>query len=360
MFCQTKAQFVFQHFQPLLAVTSNDIPLIGEKIPVPRFSEHTLKMLCHEFCSIQRGSPLIVDVPDVEFCDMIVVGDLAGSLHNLLALFTIFGLPPFKRYAFLGDFIAAGDSEDQEFSLEVFILLMSMKCLFPSHIILIQGSNESSEKQNKAHQKDHSLKQEVLQSYSMELWKTFAQAFTYLNIGMLSDINGYYFGNARSFQTFSYIAKKLNDLEEVQTKCFLPIPSQEMIFRKMEKMNRDIYIDDEIFSKYHFEKLFLSGCSADNERDNNNDIMIFISTSGANKEITFMNLKMEQIETMEIVSPPIIHRNNSIFTQELTEVKPVKRVSAIHGIIRPRIKASKGFLNLNEILGSINIQRSCL
>lgn len=66
-----------------------------------------------------------------------VVGPVNGGIHKLLQMFHNCGMPPETKYIFLGNYIG-----DEEYSLEVITLLISMAATFPDSIILLKGANE--------------------------------------------------------------------------------------------------------------------------------------------------------------------------------------------------------------------------
>jgi protein phosphatase len=67
----------------------------------------------------------------------VVVGDLHGSIHDLLQILSAFEYPPAQSYLFLGDYVDRGAN-----SVEVLLVLYALKVLFPHHIYLLRGNHE--------------------------------------------------------------------------------------------------------------------------------------------------------------------------------------------------------------------------
>jgi protein phosphatase len=106
------------------------------KIQIPTLSSDLFLPLLRVATDIFRSEPIILSIDH----PVNVIGDLHGSLFDLMRFLHDFGLPPTQSYLFLGDFIDRGS-----FSTETIVLLLLLKVAFPQRIWLIRGNHEFDE-----------------------------------------------------------------------------------------------------------------------------------------------------------------------------------------------------------------------
>ena len=88
--------------------------------------------LCLQAQTIFSKEDIILDLDG----DVIVAGDIHGSLHDLLRIIN-YNNVNHNKIVFLGDYVDRGN-----FSLECITLLFALKVLFPKNYYLIRGNHE--------------------------------------------------------------------------------------------------------------------------------------------------------------------------------------------------------------------------
>lgn len=139
----------------------------GDYIP-----ESIVAQLCDKVKEIliEEGNVQLVHVP-VTIC-----GDIHGQLHDLLTLFKTGGKCPDTNYLFLGDFVDRGF-----YSVESFILLLSLKVRYPDRMTLIRGNHESRQITT-----SYGFYDECMRKFgSASVWRMCCDVFDYLSLSAL-------------------------------------------------------------------------------------------------------------------------------------------------------------------------------
>ena len=100
--------------------------------PIPSFEENTLIELCIEVEQIFMKENNLLEING----DIIIVGDIHGSLHDLLRILK-FIQDQNSKVLFLGDYVDRGN-----FSLECITILYALKISQPDRFFLIRGNHE--------------------------------------------------------------------------------------------------------------------------------------------------------------------------------------------------------------------------
>ncbi|KAL7266967.1 phosphoprotein phosphatase PP4 catalytic subunit [Rhizina undulata] len=137
--------------------------------PIPEPAVRELCFKARELL-IEESNVQIVDAP-VTIC-----GDIHGQFHDLMELFRVGGDVPDTNYLFMGDFVDRGF-----YSLESFLLLLSLKVRYPDRITLIRGNHESRQITTV-----YGFYDECLRKYgSANVWRYCCDVFDYLALGAL-------------------------------------------------------------------------------------------------------------------------------------------------------------------------------
>jgi serine/threonine-protein phosphatase PP1 catalytic subunit len=145
----------------------------GERIAAQDkvFSEEEIVFICEEGQKTLERQPCLIDVsPPVVIC-----GDLQGDFFGLLSIFDRCGYPPLTKYLFLGSYVDRGKR-----SIDTITLLLLLTIKYPSKVLLLRGNHEVPEINRICGFYD-----EIKRKYSIRLWKTFNQVFSYLSLAGL-------------------------------------------------------------------------------------------------------------------------------------------------------------------------------
>ena len=109
-----------------------------------------------------------------------IIGDLHGQFYDLLNILDKIGEVEDSKYLFLGNYINRG-----YFSVEVLLLLYSIKINYPKSVILLRGNHECRKMSNYFNFHD-----EVLFKYDQEIFDKFMESFDFLPLSCV--VNGKY------------------------------------------------------------------------------------------------------------------------------------------------------------------------
>ncbi len=127
------------------------------------------------------------------------MGDIHGQLYDLIKIFKLGGEPNSHQYLFLGDYVDRG-----EHSIEVLIVLLSMKINFPHTFFMLRGNHEC-----RVMTQNFNFRSQCLSQYDQEIYDDFLFLFDTLPIGAL--LNGkfisFHGGISPQVQTISDINK---------------------------------------------------------------------------------------------------------------------------------------------------------
>ena len=127
------ATMIVAEYKKIYSQTQLDLSLVGQQYPIPKFSCGQLMQLCREAKSVIMNSPNILHLQS----NIFIVGDLHGSIRDLLRILSSGANPERSRILFLCDYVDRG-----AFSIEVISLLFSLMIVYPQNIFLIRGNHE--------------------------------------------------------------------------------------------------------------------------------------------------------------------------------------------------------------------------
>lgn len=132
-----RAAYFFQAYSSIINLPIDQLLQVGNiqiecSSPIPSFDENLLINLCLDAQHIFETEDTILKIDG----DVIVVGDIHGSFHDLLRILNFIELNP-SQVLFLGDYVDRGN-----FSVECMSLLFALKVLFPNKYFLLRGNHE--------------------------------------------------------------------------------------------------------------------------------------------------------------------------------------------------------------------------
>jgi serine/threonine-protein phosphatase PP1 catalytic subunit len=164
-------------------------------------SIHQVRNLCTKLKECLSHDSILLHLQG----DFIVVGDIHGNFDDLLHIFDSKGYPPDTSYLFLGNYVNRG-----RYSIEVLLLLYSLKVLFPSNVYLLRGNHESA-----ALTGVYGFEKECKRRLSVDAYCAFLGTFPWLPLACVL--------NAKIFCVHGGISPDLQTLEQL---AFLRKPEQ--------------------------------------------------------------------------------------------------------------------------------------
>ena len=129
-----KASYILFEYSTLSTCTHDELLEIGNANgkPIPSFDEDLLISLCIDTKKLFEKEDIILEIDG----DTIVIGDIHGSLHDLLRILKHIESTN-ANILFLGDYV-----DRRCFSLECVTLLFAYKVMYPDRFFFIRGNHE--------------------------------------------------------------------------------------------------------------------------------------------------------------------------------------------------------------------------
>ena len=136
-----------------------------------RLAKSDVVELINIFKDTVKNEPIIVKIQD----PVTIVGDLHGQFYDLLKCLEVGGNPENTKYLFLGDYVDRGT-----FSIEILLLLMSIKITFKTTVVMLRGNHECRQMTS-----NFNFKKECEIKYDAEIYNLFMDAFDSLPLACL-------------------------------------------------------------------------------------------------------------------------------------------------------------------------------
>jgi diadenosine tetraphosphatase ApaH/serine/threonine PP2A family protein phosphatase len=164
------AEYVLSGFDAILSLPLERIQEAGQGVLIPSFDRGGLLQLCDSAEKHFANQPTLLRI----YGDICVVGDIHGSLHDLLRILKANSTETEVKFLFLGDYVDRGD-----FSIEVISLLFGLALSRPGKYFLIRGNHETAKISQ-----SYGFMSEIEKTFGDgELWRSFTEVFTYLPLG---------------------------------------------------------------------------------------------------------------------------------------------------------------------------------
>ena len=148
------------------------VDLFNAKDTDANISIDCIYYLCANIRNIMMSQPVLLNIS----APITIVGDIHGQFYDLIRIFIENGIPPDKKYLFLGDYVDRGKR-----GIEVLCLLYALKIKYPEHIYMIRGNHECSIMNRR-----YGFYEECLRRYNnLYVWNSFISTFNVLPFGCI-------------------------------------------------------------------------------------------------------------------------------------------------------------------------------
>jgi diadenosine tetraphosphatase ApaH/serine/threonine PP2A family protein phosphatase len=161
--------YFFSGFELLLIPSNAEVAEAGRSIPFALFDAEYLTALCELASYHFRSQPIVLRLDS----SVMIVGDLHGSIHDLLRILRIHGLN--RNYLFLGDYVDRG-----QFSIECITLLFTLTLKFPDRFRLLRGNHETIDVASK-----YGFLAEISGHYPVSVFDCFCEAFSWMPLAAI-------------------------------------------------------------------------------------------------------------------------------------------------------------------------------
>lgn len=134
-FMQNNYKSLLDLYLPLIiqdpVITANQT----SSLSFPRISSVQIIDICEHVKTLFQFETTILEV----YSPVLIVGDIHGHVVDLFRVLRTCGMPPRRKYIFLGDLVDRG-----EFSIETVVIIFLLKLVYTDHVYLIRGNHEFS------------------------------------------------------------------------------------------------------------------------------------------------------------------------------------------------------------------------
>jgi len=141
---------------------------------------------------------------------VVIVGDIHGQFFDLRELFMIGGPVPLTNYVFMGDYVDRGF-----YSVETFLLLVTLKVRHPDRVHLVRGNHESRQITQV-----YGFYDECLRKFgNVNVWRACADIFDHLSLAAVV--------NEKVLSIHGGLSPSLTSIDEIrEIDRFLEVPNE--------------------------------------------------------------------------------------------------------------------------------------